>query len=418
MDLQTGETQIGRTGSSPRLETVRTQSHYQDAPAQDTVGFWIKTLVWISRIVPIGAALIFGLYLLFLFATPEIWKTNVDATDQEKQDREGSRGTFVSLLGSFIVNGVGVYMFHIKVKEALFITNFCFILCPVVGFILDQSIGTDEGLKIAFTAEGFRFAFGILISGDFMRFIITIFLDLFISNPMQDVIKYQAKQVGVISVLMDKKDKPALLGKYDQILAVNFPSLLQSIVAVITFQAYTNQTRFNWAYAAADIDRAIRISPGTIMLSTSLAAALYLNFYMIMDRFSEREYFNVNTKVLYVLFILVMLAGLNMTNNIEAPVEGEEFSSLAEGLADARWVLGLFLFTAVLLYGFVYPLYTRLGCCGRCKPTKEMLEDTDHFTDQPHKEIVPAEHLRTLSRQITAMQGQLHIMVSEPPSRS
>ena len=154
-----------------------------------------------------------------------------------------------------------------------------------------------------------------------MRFIITIFLDLFISNPLQDVIKYQAKQLGVIEVMMDTRNKSKLFCKYDKILAVNFPSILQSMVAVITFQAYTNQTRFNWAYAAADIDRDIRISPGTIMVSTSLAAALYLNFYMIMDRFSDREYFDVNTKVLYVLFILVMLAGLNMTNNIEAPVE-------------------------------------------------------------------------------------------------
>jgi len=313
---------------------------------------------------------------------------------------------------------VGVYMFHIKVKEALFITNFCFILCPVVGFMLDQSIGTDEGLAIAFTAEGFRFTFGILMSGDFMRFIITIFLDLFISNPLQDVIKYQAKQVGVIALLVDTKHKSELLCKYDGVIAKNFPSILQSMVAVITFQAYTNQTRFNWAYAAADIDRDIRISPGTIMLSTSLAAALYLNFYMIMDRFSEREYFNVNTKVLYVLFILVMLAGLNMTNNIEAPVEGEEYSSLTEGLEEAKWVLGLFMFIGVLLYGFVYPLYTRLGCCGRCKPTKEMLEDTDHITDKPQKEKLPAEMIRTLSMQVAGLQSQLNILSPDPQADS
>ena len=144
MELQP-ETNDGRT--SPRM---RVNSHSQFPDDQDKGGFWLKILVWISRILPVGAGFLTIVYLLYLFSTPEIWKTNADATDAEKQTREVSRGTFVSLIGSFIVNAVGVYMFHIKVKEALFITNFCFILCPVVGFMLDQSIGTGEGLAVCF----------------------------------------------------------------------------------------------------------------------------------------------------------------------------------------------------------------------------------------------------------------------------
>merc|ERR1712154_734568 len=121
---------------------------------------------------------------------------------------------------------------------------------------------------------------------------------------------------------MGEGKRTALL-RYDQFVAMNFPSILQSIVAFVTFNAYTNQTRFAWAYPAATLDRDLRIPPGTIMISTAIAGVLYLNFYTIMDYFSERQYFDVNTKLLYVLAILGLLYGLNGTESIEAPVEGE-----------------------------------------------------------------------------------------------
>ena len=73
------------------------------------------------------------------------------------------------------------------------------------------------------------------------------------------------------------------------------------------------------------------------------------------------------------------------------------------------------MFTAVFLYGFVYPLYTRLGCCGKCKPSKERLQDTDHITDQPGKEKAPAEMIRTLSLQIERLQTQLNVLSPNPP---
>merc|ERR1740131_613291 len=129
--------------------------------------------------------------------------------------------------------------------------------------------------------------------------------------------------MGIIKRLTNDAEgrKGAWLKGYDHFVALNFPSILQSIVAFITFNAYTNQTRFAWAYAAATLDRDLRIPPGTIMLSTAIAGVLYLNFYTIMDTFSDREYFDVNTKVVYVMATLCLLYGLNASDNIEAPVE-------------------------------------------------------------------------------------------------
>merc|ERR1719486_687065 len=143
---------------------------------------------------------------------------------------------------------------------------------------------------------------------------------MFISNPLQDVFKKQLKELGVIEMLKDNR-RPEKKWKYlrywDHFVALNFPSILQSIVAFITFNAYTNQTRFAWAYPAATLDRDLRIPPGTIMLSTAIAGVLYLNFYTIMDTFSDREYYDVNTKLVYVLATFCILYGLNSSDSIE-----------------------------------------------------------------------------------------------------
>ncbi len=114
------------------------------------------------------------------------------------------------------------------------------------------------------------------------------------------------------------------------------------------------------------------------MLGTAIAGVLYLVFYTIMDYISERDYFDVNTKLGYVLAILALLYGLNQTESIEAPVEGEIDVEYTESITSAKPYLGMLVFSAFVLYGFVYPVYTRLGCCGRCKPREA---DTDHLAD-------------------------------------
>lgn len=75
------------------------------------------------------------------------WSTDSDSSDAEKLSREKSRGAFVSVVQNIILNLVGAFMFHIGVREGLVVTNYGFILGPVIGFILDQSVGSDAGFK-------------------------------------------------------------------------------------------------------------------------------------------------------------------------------------------------------------------------------------------------------------------------------
>jgi len=356
---------------------------------------WV--LVWVSRIIPGFAGLGAFLYLVVLLASPEIWKTNEDAEEEEILDRESSRGTFVSVCIAILMNCIGWLMFRIGVKEGLVVTNYGFILGPVVGFMMDQGVGSDAGFRHFFRWEGFAYTFGSLIGGNFMRYIVTIFLDLFISNPLQDVMKRQAKKMGVIEELTNDDKKGRKMKAYDHFVALNFPSILQSIVAFVTFNAYTNQTRFAWAYPALSVSRDFRIPPGAIMLSAAIAGVLYLNFYTIMDLVSDREYFDVNTKLMYVVFILLLLYGLNFTDSMEAPLLDEPDNNITAVIQDEKPALGFFLFVAFVCYGFVYPLYTRLGCCGHFiggqKSERELAADTDHITNQPTENMELSEEL-------------------------
>ena len=56
----------------------------------------LMIIVWLSRAIPIAAALIAFGYLLFLMAVPENWRTNEDADDSDKLSRTQNRGLFVS----------------------------------------------------------------------------------------------------------------------------------------------------------------------------------------------------------------------------------------------------------------------------------------------------------------------------------
>merc|ERR1712130_194758 len=58
---------------------------------------------------------------------------------------------------------------------------------------------------------------------------------------------------------------------------------------------------------------------------------------------------------------------------------------------------GFIVLVLFILYGFVYPIYTRLGCtcfghCEKCVPDKDEQRITDHVIDEP-PELVVSEDL-------------------------
>eukprot|EP01084_Bolivina_argentea_P120402 213409_1 len=109
------------------------------------INYKLILLVQISRIIPIGAALCAVGYIIYLLAKPDNWSTDPNTEDADILRREANRGLFVSVVIAILMNLIGAFMFYIKVRESLVVVNYGFILGPVIGFLLDQSIGTDAG---------------------------------------------------------------------------------------------------------------------------------------------------------------------------------------------------------------------------------------------------------------------------------
>lgn len=319
-----------------------------------------KTLFWIVRFVPPVALVGCIAYIIILIKNKSNWKTKGD----DKIKREQNRGTLVSIGMSIVVAILGITMASVGVKEDYIITNLGFIFTPVFGYMLDQIIGLDEGwayLKNGEYLTALKYFLSSLVSNNFLRYIVTVFLDLFISSPLQEILKIQVKELGTIDMLLKSNS-------YDRLLGRNFPNILQSLVAVITFQAYTNQTRFSWAYASKDTEKKNKISPGTIMLSTTIAGVIYLIFYKTIDLADKSIHYKGfdNIKLVYVLATIIILFLLNNFNIMETPecvtekeLKKKECKVLSEKekikQLNRKAVVGGAIFTGFLYYGVIMP---------------------------------------------------------------
>ena len=116
---------------------------------QEKYELWMLIgLVWAARLLLL-VAIIGGLgFLFYIVGDSDNWSTDENDADSVRLLREKNRGTLVSLTISVLLNIVGAFMFYIKVKEGLVVTNYGFILGPVVGFLLDQGVGLDEGFAV------------------------------------------------------------------------------------------------------------------------------------------------------------------------------------------------------------------------------------------------------------------------------
>jgi hypothetical protein len=248
--------------------------------------FGILMIIIIIVGVPLGIIL----YLRYLLKQPGIdnWKPNV--TDTEKINRTKNRGTIVSMilmssaLLQSLLKGLGA-------STVMLLLLYGFIMASVIGFLGDQGYGTDDGFSLkeiggygisdknkkasAGLGAKLKYVFGTLATNKFWKYIITIFLDMFISSPIQSII------LAVFNSQLDILKNtvpllPSILGVLLNYVIKNFDNVLQSFVAFITFLSYTNDTRFKWAYPGDDIDPSLLISTPVIKLSTVIAGVVYL----------------------------------------------------------------------------------------------------------------------------------------------
>lgn len=230
-----------------------------------------------------------GIYFLINLNNDEITHSwDPDVEDETKIKRTENRGTIISMwiMLSAVAQAV---MKSCGASETMLLICYGFFMAAIIGFMGDQAFGTDEGYSLMTigtrannksgrmrgVATRIKYALGRLTSSEFWRYIVTVFLDMFISMPLQSVI------VSVCDSTIQglKHTVPLMPMGFSWGLGTllnNFDNILQSFVAFITFLAYANETRFRWAYPGINVDPSLLISTSTIKLATSIAAIVYL----------------------------------------------------------------------------------------------------------------------------------------------
>lgn len=271
------------------------------------------TLLTIPPIAIIGA----GLKIKSHLDSKSDWKYNVDSSYLDKIKRTQGRGAYISvvLAGSSIVQASMTSM-GAESKRLFFLYGFFF--ANVIGYLGDKAVGSEEGFKYLNEDKGklLRYMMGSLTTPEFFRYSITVLLDMFISSVIQDILLYKFEEPicelkdGIY--LTDNKH----LKKYVKFVGGNIDNLLQSIVAIITFYAYTNKTRFLWAYPDNTIPQDKVLQTSTIQLSTVISGVVFLSS-TFSNLNSEKYDLNkmgnpigdsIGTKLIFVIIAIVILS--------------------------------------------------------------------------------------------------------------
>ena len=181
------------------------------------------------------------------------------------------------------------------------------------GFIADIFFGTDIGYKYfdmsnddwnkekeknpklqnipGPKAAAFRIAMGNLITTNYLRYIITVLMDSFIS-------------LILLKPLLDRIiTLPFFKCGYNQAWGNAFVS---SLIGIITFQAYANQTRFQWAYPDPGMTSDLAIHPASIFMAATAFAVLFL--------ISNTGSTGINSKLGKIIIVCLLLGSLTFLN--------------------------------------------------------------------------------------------------------
>lgn len=299
-------------------------------------------LVYITRAIALLSPIISIIYIITLLKNPSIWRTDPYDSDDEKKSRVQLRGTLTSLLTGIALTVVSIIMVLFKVQENDIEILFGFLLTPVIGYLTDISIGTDVGLNLlkTDTTKSFKYAMESIASPKFLRYAVTFLLDLFITKPIAAVFKgYSIFTLGRAS--------PSIW--LDKFILKNITGITQSIISIITFQAYGNQTRFLWAFPDPRIPKSKLINSFSIMIAVAISASFYLITYS-----TEANALGLNLMLVFSACLLITT--LVYTNHMDVSVDEE----LDVPRDNKKYYSGLIIFVLFLLVGLVAPFLRRI----------------------------------------------------------
>lgn len=306
--------------------------------------YFYRVLLVLMIIVPVG----YGSYLL---SKEKIWRTEETDDPKDITERTQARGLLASITAAIVSGLIAVFMAYGGVSQNGIEIAFGFMFAPVLGYLLDVAIGMDTGLRLFKTSplEGLKYALSRLADGSFIRFIVTFLLDMYISKPLAAIFK-------AFSIFnLEKIALPGIFKIFDKFALKNITSIVQSLVAVITFQTYTNQSRFLWAYPDKTLAKESRINSFSIMVVTSVAGIFYLSQY-------AKEVTSLSMHIAVTILSFILLTTLYQTGLMEEEyISPEEFKEeeRQKPYTDKKFYTGVFLFLLFLVIGIILPILNR-----------------------------------------------------------
>ena len=184
------------------------------------------------------------------------------------------------------------------------------VLGGTVGFLLDNMIGSEDGYRATQSSfgAGALFAFRRLASGAFARYSITVFFDVFVT-----VILFKPLFLRLVQLPFFHKEG------FGQAMA---NGVVTNIIGTITFFAYANMTRFQWAYPSESAGRDSWIKGTIFGLIVVVMAIVYLtaNTQLVPG---ERGINSPGVKIGVVLAVFTLMGGLFFTNQMDQGTETE-----------------------------------------------------------------------------------------------
>jgi len=328
----------------------------------------------IYLLLPIAGIIGICIYIPTLTSNEANFDTDRCSPASEKSRRSSKRGLLISMSLMFMA-GIQMLLKAQDPSEKVLLVAFGFIYAAVIGYMGDQMIGGDDGFSLKNMAWKIRYGLGSLTTGSFFRYMITVFFDMFISGCLIDVF-----QIVFDPLTQSVRNMKLPFGHvYRDLICNNFDNILQSIVGFGTFTAYTNDTRFNWAYPSNTATEDDVIPVSTIKLITSVAATVYLianipgNVNTTNLKAGNPMADSLKTKLIYVVLTLALLTMGSMGIGFHLnPLKGKEKlteeanAALPEELqgetkwylANDKWMIGLAFLTVINFVGIGMPLFT------------------------------------------------------------
>lgn len=290
----------------------------------------ITTLVLIFLVIAFGFGYImYTIMNLYTKKDNKDLKSNIDASDEEKEERLEVRQTIASLFATICFSTLNATADGVaKIDAATSTVLIGMILGNTIGFIFDQVIASEEALQFREEdkdenglRQSMRYAFGSLVSSKFSRFFLTVIIDAFVSLIFFKVLYPKIYKLPGVTCLPDN---------FSRVLA-NF--ITTFLISVSTFMLYAQKLRSNWAYPPINLKtNEFKVSSELVLMFVTISAGLFaVTNTQLLPNESSFSVNNPRTKTIFVVIGMLLAVILNKSGYLESKekiVRSEEFDVL------------------------------------------------------------------------------------------